>query len=361
MIPLFKMSYEKSDLEAVRKVLERGTEWAEGPEIEQFEKDLCIYQGNNGVLVCNSGTSALHMALLACGVKYFHEVIVPSFTFVATANAVKFLGAIPVFADIEPYTLGLDPEDVEKKITSKTKAIIAVHYAGCPCRIRELRTIAKRHNLLLIEDCAEAMGAEYDKVSVGKWGDVACFSFCQSKVITTGEGGALVTDNKYIYDQAKLIRSHGKENDHYEALGYNFRMSSMAAALGISQLNRIEHLIQARQHIAAAYDSYLSIVPDVIRPGAFDNIRQVYQLYTIRVLNGKRDQVKMKLAEHGIASKVYFNPVHLEKIYRRDKWEPEHLPITEQISSEVLSLPMYPGLKDDEIEQVCKVIKEALQ
>jgi dTDP-4-amino-4,6-dideoxygalactose transaminase len=357
---LFKSSYQESDIEAVSRVIRRSTYWAEGPEIEQFEKAIIDYMGVPGVLVCNSGTSALHMALLACGVKYHHEVIVPSFTFVATVNAVKFVGAEPVFADIEPQTYGLDPQDVEKKITGKTKAIIAVHYGGHPCKIKELRKMAFKHNLLLIEDAAEAMGAIVEGKQVGTFGDCAILSFCQSKIISTGEGGAVVTGNKYFYDQARLIRSHGKQDEDFVSLGYNFRMSSMQAALGISQLERISDLIQKRQQVAHWYKEKLPGVwlNQIKYPSLPKMDGNVFQLYTIQT--PKRDLIMRHLQEKGIPCKIYFNPIHLSTYYKRQKWEPVSLPVTEQTSKEVLSLPMYPDLTESEVDQVCESIKEVL-
>ena len=241
-LPLFKIYTDEADLQAVTEVLRRGTYWAEGPEVVEFERGLRDYQEKKYAVAFNSGTSALHAALLAYGIKGGDEVIVPSFTFIATANAPLFVKAKPIFADIEEQTLGLDPEDVEAKITPKTKAIIPVHYAGCPCKIRELREIADDHHLLLIEDAAESFGASIGDKKAGSYGEGGVLSFCQNKVVPTGEGGALVTDSRDIYEKAKLIRSHGRqensayfssiENLDYITLGYNFRMPSMIAALG---------------------------------------------------------------------------------------------------------------------------------
>jgi len=351
MIPLYKSYSDEADVEAVSKVIRRGTGWAEGSEIEEFEGKLINYLGIPGVLVCNSGTSALHLALLSSGVKHFHEVIVPSFTFIATANAVKFIGAKPVFADIEEVTYGLDPEDVESKITSHTKAIIAVHYAGCPCRIRELKGIAKKYDLILIEDAAEALGADTNGLKVTKYGDCSILSFCANKIISTGEGGALVTEDKYIYDKAKLLRSHGRnESDNFISLGYNFRMSTMTAALGCSQMSKVESLIEKRQQIAKWYEEY-----GVTGFNPPDNYRHVYQLYTIRT--PKRDLIQRTLKDNDIISKVYFYPIHQSGYYRKQTWDVASLPITEKVSSEVLSLPMYPDLIEEEVKTICQIIK----
>ncbi len=366
-IPLFKIYWDDEDIRVATESIKRGMYWAEGPNITLFEQKLISYLGIPGVLVCNSGTSALHLAVLASGIKHFHEVIVPSFTFIATANAVKFVGAKPVFADIEETTYGLDPEDVERKITPKTKAIIAVHYAGCPCRIQELRQIAISHNLVLIEDAAEALGASDNGLSVGMFGDCSILSFCSNKIISTGEGGALITDNKFIYDRARLLRSHGRDTEHnftttdpdaYVALGYNFRMSDMTAGLGVSQLNKIEWIIKKRQWVASEYIKRLSGIEGLTLPLEITGLRHVYQLFTIRTK--KRDEVMNHLADNGIMSRVYFNPVHLTDFYRKQSWESVKLPITEQVSKEVLSLPMYPTLTETEIDLVCEKVKEAL-
>ena len=204
-IPLFKMYWDQDDLDSVTNTLSFGMNWAVGPEVTQFEQELSEYIGTKYCLTFNSGTSALHAALLAHGIGNGDEVIVPSFTFIATANAPLFVGARPVFADIEERTLGLDPEDVLEKITPQTKAIIPIHYGGCPCMIRELREIADDHSLILVEDAAEAFGASINGEKVGTFGDSAMLSFCQNKIITTGDGGAMVTESRDLYEKMKLI------------------------------------------------------------------------------------------------------------------------------------------------------------
>ncbi len=212
-IPLFKMYWDQDDIDAVDRAIRSGMNWAVGSNVTQFENELADYIGTKYCLTFNSGTSALHAGLIAHGICSGDEVIVPSFTFIATANAPKFVGAKPVFADIEESTLGLSPESVIENITPKTKAIIPIHYGGCPCRIRELREIADDHNLVLIEDAAEAFGASIEGKRVGSYGDSAMLSFCQNKVITTGEGGALVTNSRDLYEKVKLVRSHGRSGD----------------------------------------------------------------------------------------------------------------------------------------------------
>lgn len=364
-IPLFKIYWDEEDVRAVNSVIKRGMYWAAGPEVRDFEREISEYIGTKYCVAFNSGTSALHAALLAHRIGRGDEVIVPSFTFIATANAPLFVGAKPVFADIEEETFGLDPEDVESKITEKTKAIVPIHYGGCPCRIEELREIADDHELILIEDAAEAFGAAVDGKKVGTFGDSAFFSFCQNKVISTGEGGAVVTDSKKIYERLKLVRSHGRletkdyfstpESFDYVDLGYNFRMSSITAALGISQLRKVEKLINMRRKAASTYDKHLSRIKEVIVPASPRGFYHVYQMYTIRVKEGEkiRDGLSRYLTAKGIMSKVFFSPVHLTRFYR-SKVGREKLSVTEGVSKEVLSLPMYPGLTQKEIGYIAR-------
>ena len=365
-LPLFKIYTDEADLQAVTEVLRRGTYWAEGPEVVEFERGLRDYQEKKYAVAFNSGTSALHAALLAYGIKGGDEVIVPSFTFIATANAPLFVKAKPIFADIEEQTLGLDPEDVEAKITPKTKAIIPVHYAGCPCKIRELREIADDHHLLLIEDAAESFGASIGDKKAGSYGEGGVLSFCQNKVVPTGEGGALVTDSRDIYEKAKLIRSHGRqensayfssiENLDYITLGYNFRMPSMIAALGITQLKKIDMLISMRRQNAEYLTARLEKeVRDVIPPAPHKKYYHVYQMYT--VMAEKRDDLMRHLADSGIMTKIYFNPVHLTHFYRDILKYTPYLPITEKVADLALTLPVYPSLTKEEMDLLVNEIK----
>lgn len=364
-IPLFRIYWDEEDVRAVNSVIKRGMYWAAGPEVEELERKISEYIGRKYCVTFNSGTSALHATLLAHGIGKGDEVIVPSFTFIATANAPLFVEAKPVFADIEEETFGLDPEDVKSKITEKTKAIVPIHYGGCPCRIEELREIADDHELILIEDAAEAFGAAVDGKKVGTFGGSAFFSFCQNKVISTGEGGAVVTDSKKIYERLKLVRSHGRletkdyfstpESFDYVDLGYNFRMSSITAALGISQLRKVEKLINMRRKAASTYDKQLSSIKELIVPAPPNGFYHVYQMYTIRVTGGEkiRDGLSRHLATKGIMTKVFFSPVHLTRFYR-SKVGREKLSVTERVSKEVLSLPMYPGLTQEEIGYIAR-------
>ncbi len=363
-IPLFKIYWDNEDIKMVNNAIKKGMFWAIGPEIEKFEKMIAEYIGTKYCAVFNSGTSALHAVLLAHGIKKGDEVIVPSFTFIATANTPLFVGAKPVFADIEEKTFGLDPEDVKEKITKKTKAIIPIHYGGCPCKIKALKEIADDYKLVLIEDAAEAFGAKIGKKKVGAFGDSALLSFCANKVITTGEGGAIVTNSKEIYEKLKLIRSHGRletqnyfsstEYIDYVALGYNFRMSNITAALGIAQIKKIDEIIKMRREKAEYMTKKLSGIEEVITPIPPKDYSSVYQMYTVRVKKGKRtrDDLMKHLAKKGIMTKIYFDPVHLTHFYRKKRGYKCKLPVTERLSKQVLTLPMYPTLTKDEINYI---------
>jgi len=365
-IPLFKIYWDEEDVKSVAEAIKVGMNWAVGPNVEKFEKMIAKYIGAKYCVVFNSGTSALHAALLAHGIKNGDEVIVPSFTFIATANAPLFVGAKPVFADIEEETFGLNPEDVKEKITKKTKAIIPIHYGGCPCKIMELKEIADDHNLIIIEDAAESLGARIGDKKVGTFGDSAMFSFCQNKIITTGDGGAIVTDSREIYEKLKLIRSHGRletsdyfsstEYMNYITLGYNFRMSNITAALGIAQLKKIDKIIEMRRRNAKYLTATLRReIKEIITLNSLKNYYHVYQMYTIRVDN--RDELMGHLANSGIMTKVYFSPVHLTHFYKNELGYRCKLPVTEEISTQVLTLPMYPALTNEEIEYIVKEMK----
>ena len=366
-IPLFKIYWDEDDISMVTSAISSGMNWAVGSYVTQFEDEIAEYVGNKYCLTFNSGTSALHTALIAHGIGSGDEVIVPSFTFIATANAPRFVGAKPVFADIEEATLGISPESVLEQITARTKAIIPVHYGGCPCKIRELREIADDHNLVLIEDAAEALGASISGRQVGTFGDSAMFSFCQNKIIATGDGGALVTDSREIYEKAKLVRSHGRletsdyfssyQSMDYVTLGYNFRLSNITAALGLAQLHKADALIEMRKKTASHYSALLTEkVPEASTIKDRDGYNHVHQLFSIRV--PERDGLMKYLAEHGIMSKIYFDPVHLTAYYSRELGYRVSLPVTEKVANDITSLPIYPGMPDEDVELVVRTIAD---
>jgi perosamine synthetase len=370
-IPLFKIYWDEHDVEKVSSVIRKGMYWAIGPEIKEFEKKVAEYVGVKYALALNSGTSALHVVLAAHDIGKGDEVIVPSFTFIATANAALFVGARPVFAEIEGETYGLDPADVERRITPKTKAIMPIHYGGSPCHIEKLKHIANKHNLILIEDAAESLGAMVNNMKVGSFGDSAILSFCSPKVITMGEGGMIFTNSRDVYEKARLIYNHGRaetsdyfsstEQMEYVTLGYNFRMSTMTAALGLSQMDKIDKVIHMRRENANYLSKALSKIKEVEIPKEPANYFSVYQMYTIRIRGreGTRDRLKEYLNQNGIGAKVYFDPIHLSLFYRRKfGYKSGDLPATEKISQEVLTLPMYPSLTKTEMDYVVEKVKE---
>jgi len=370
-IPLFKIYWDNNDIEQVTSVIKKGGYWAIGPEIKEFEKRCAEYVGVKYALALNSGTSALHTVLAAHGIGQGDEVIVPSFTFIATANSVLLVGAKPVFAEIEGETYGLDPADVEKKITPQTKAIMPIHYGGLSCRIKELRKIADKHKLLLIEDAAESLGATVDGNKICSIGDSAILSFCSPKVITMGEGGMIFTNSRDVYEKSRLIYNHGRvetsdyfsstEQMEYVMLGYNFRMSTMTAALGISQIEKIDRVIQMRRENASYLTKKLSTIKEIMTPAEPAGYFHLYQMYTIRLKagGGVRDRLKDYLNKSGIGAKIYFDPVHLSLFYRRDHGHKVgELPVTEGLSRKVLTLPMFPTLTKEEMDYMADKIKE---
>jgi perosamine synthetase len=368
-IPLFKIYWDEDCIREVNEVIKIGMNWAVGSKVKEFEEAISEYIGVKYTVSFNSGTSALHALLLAHKIGPGDEVIVPSFTFIATANVALFVGAKPVFADIEEETFGLDPQDVNERITERTKAIITVHYGGCPCKVKELKEIADDHKILLIEDAAEAFGAKIGSLKVGTFGDSAMFSFCQNKVITTGEGGAVVTNDEKIYERLKLIRSHGRLEDQqyfsltqageYVELGYNWRLSNILAALGLAQIRKVDKIIEMRRQKAQILTEKLSKINNITRPKPPEGYFHVYQLYTVRVPSMLREGLMKHLAEKSIMSKIYFSPIHLTMFYRkRFGFKGGELPVTEKVSKEVLSLPIYPTMTNDEINYIVKSVGE---
>ena len=365
-IPLFKIYWNESDIENIASIIRSGKYWAIGPKIREFEKRVADYVGVEYAHATNSGTSALHALMLAHNIGEGDEVIVPSFTFIATANAPLFVGAKPVFADIEEGTYGLDTSDVERKITPRTKAIMPIHYGGSPCQIVKLQKLAERYNLLLIEDAAESLGASVNGQKVCSFGDSAILSFCSPKVITTGEGGMVLTNSKDTYEKVKLICNQGRAGDcdyfstteqmQYVSLGYNFRMSTITAALGLSQMDKLDEIIYWRRFNSDYLSQKLSNVLEIGLPMTPPSYFQVYQMFTIRVKN-YRDELKEYLNRNGIGAKVYFEPVHKSLFYKRLGYHIE-LPVTEKVCNEVLTLPMYPELSLEEMDYMADKIKE---
>lgn len=367
-IPLFEISWDIEDVKNVADSVGRGSYWAKGPYNTEFEEKLESYLGVEHAVVVNSGTSAIHCALEALDLDEDSEVIVPSFTQQATANAVKLAGATPVFADIELDTYGLDPPSVRDAVTPNTDAILPVHVYGSVCKINELVEIAEEHDLALIEDAAEALGAHRNGEYAGTFGDAAALSFCQNKIIATGEGGAVVTDDEEIAEKVKLFRSHGRASTDYfgssksgrhVSVGGNLRMPDMVAALGCSQMDKVEDLIEGRRSAALRMNEAFKETEGV-EPHVFEEGRHVYQFYTITVSPDiDRDGVIEHLRGNGVSSKVYWDPcVHQSEAYR-DSHAEKDLPTTEDIYQRVLSLPIHPELSHKETERIIQEVRNA--
>ncbi|AZQ14279.1 DegT/DnrJ/EryC1/StrS aminotransferase family protein [Halorubrum sp. PV6] len=370
-IPLFEIPWDENDIASVADSIKRGGYWAKGPYVDQFESKLEEFLNVNNALVVNSGTTALVAALHGLEIGEDDEVIVPAFTFIATANAVRLVDAEPIFADIESDTYGLSPASVEDNLSESTAAIIPVHPYGTSCRIDELADLAAEHNLALVEDAAEVLGAEFDGQKLGSFGDAAALSFCQNKIVPTGEGGAVVTDDDKLAEQVKLYRSHGRassdyfessESGDYAEIGTNIRMSDLTAALGCSQFDRIDELIKRRQQVANELSDHFVDIDGVQPHTPPDAGTHVYQLYTIELAKWiNRNHVIETLEDHKISSKVYWDPaVHQTEYYMRTKNDTPDLPVTEDIASRVLSLPMYPTLSTAETDRIADAVIEAV-
>lgn len=343
---------------AVQRVLE-SKKYVKGEEAQSFEKEFAAFCHTRYGIATNSGTSALHVALLAAGITRGDEVIIPSHTFVATASPLLHIGARPVFAEVEEETYTIDPDDIRRKITDKTKAIIPVHLYGHPCDMDPIIEIATEHDLKVIEDACQAHGAEYKGRRVGSMGDMACFSFFPSKNMTVaGDGGMIVTVNEDYAVKAKALvnqgRLAGKKYEH-DFAGFNYRLSEMLAAVGRVQLHHLPEWIKRRREVAGWYRELLD-TDELILPVEKKWARHVYHLYVIRCKN--RDGLQTFLKERGIASGVHYPlPVHLQPPVK-DVVGEISLPFTEKIAQEVLSIPMHPQMSEDDARYVAAAIKE---
>ena len=344
-----------------RAVLERRL--SQGFYVEKFENEFAKYvKAKEGIAVFN-GTVALHLALSAIGVKSGDEVIVPSFSFISSANVILFQHAKPVFVDIDPLTFNLNPEDVRRKITDKTKAIIAVHYAGHPAEMDELMEIAEKNNLYLIEDAAEAHGSLYKGKMVGSLGHLACFSFYPNKNMTTGEGGMITTDDSELAEKLRMLRSHGRaEPLYYKFLGFNYRMTDIQAALGLVQLKRLEWVISKKIEKAEYYSKVIEEeYSDIVRPPyKAPHVRHTYMLYTVQFKSRKlREKAKELYLKENIETRTAFDPpIHLQPVYvEMFGYSRGYLPITEKTSDTVLSIPLFVEITQEEQDRVLDVLK----
>jgi perosamine synthetase len=364
-IPYGRQHIDEDDIQAVADAL-RSDYLTTGPRVSEFEKAVADFCGTaHGVAVAN-GTAALHAAMFALGIEPGDEVVVPPMTFAATANCVLYMGATPVFADVDPATLLLDPDRVQEKITAKTRAIIAVDYAGHPCDWGRLRALADRNELALVADGCHALGGTYKGARVGTLADMTVFSFHPVKHVATGEGGMVMTDDNALDARLRLFRNHGITTDarsreesgawFYEMreLGYNYRMTDIQAALGTSQLRKLPRFLERRREIAEFYDRRFAGTP--VRPlERMENVQHAYHLYVVRLAN--RDAVYRKLREAGIFAQVHYIPVHLHPYYREQLGTGEGLcPMAESAYAEILSLPIFPDLSDNDMEYVAQTL-----
>jgi perosamine synthetase len=367
-IPLSSPDITEQEIEAVCAVL-RTSSLSLGPKVLEFENAIARYVGASHVIAVNSGTSGLHLCIRALNISEGDEVIVPSFTFIAVANAVRYEKARPVFVDVDDLTLNLDPSLLEAAITPRTRAIIVVHTFGCPAELSSLLEIARRHGLYVIEDACEAFGGEYEGQKVGGFGDAGVFGFYPNKQITTGEGGAVVTSNPDIAIKIRKLRNQGREDSEswfqHSELGYNYRISDINCALGVEQLRRIDTILDRRETIARKYDQLLSGNPNVKLPALGLPGRKIsWFVYTVR-LSGRFDQVHRdwivdKMKSRGIAVGRYFAPIHLQPIYKSCSHEKVVLPVTEFHASRALALPFFNGIQDGEIGEVCETLLELI-
>ncbi len=345
---------------AAIRVLE-SRRYVKGEEAKKLEEEFAEFVRAKYGIATNSGTSALHVALLAIGIKRGDEVIVPSHTFIATVSPVVHIGAKPVFAEIDEETYTINPEDIRKKITERTKAIMPVHLYGHPCNMDEIKEIAEEHDLKIIEDACQAHGAEYKGKKVGSIGDIAAFSFFPSKNMTVaGDGGMIVTNNEEYAIKAKALvdqgRIAGKKYEH-DFVGFNYRMSEILAAIGRVQLKHLPEWIEKRREVAGIYDEILE-EEDVVLPMEKEWAKHVYHLYVIR--HGERDKLKEFLKEKGIATGIHYPiPVHLQPSMR--EYGNVKLEVTEKIAREILSIPMHPQMEREDVEYVANAIKEWLR
>ena len=375
-IPYSQQTIDNEDIRAVVEVLK--SDWlTQGPKIKEFEDTLCKYTGAKYAVATSSGTAALHIACLAAGIKQEDEVITSPITFVASANCVLYCSGKPVFADIQEDTVNINPEEIRKKITAKTKAIIPVHFAGHPCDLEEINLIAKQHNLLVIEDASHALGAEYKSSKIGscKYSDMTVFSFHPVKSITTGEGGAVLTNRKGLYEKLLMFRTHGitKEKTkliqkdegpwYYEmqSLGFNYRITDFQCVLGISQLKKINSFIKRRREIVEIYNSELSKIDEIILPLEKPYAKSSLHIYYIRFKNiQKRRIIFEKLQKTGIGVQVHYIPVHLQPYYKKLGFKRGLYPKAERFYDREITIPLYPNMDNIDIEYVIDTLLKAL-
>lgn len=369
MIPYGKQTIEQDDIQAVVDVL-KSDFLTTGPKIAEFEQTVADYVGAKYAVAISNGTSALHAACFAAGIGPGDEVITTPLTFAASANCVLYCGGTPVFADVDPKTYNIDPEDIRRKITDRTKAIIAVHLAGQPCDMDAIHSIAREYGLIVIEDGAHALGSVYKGKKVGSMSDMTTFSFHPVKPITTGEGGMIVTDNEDFYKKMVLFRSHGITRDDsmmtrndgpwfYQQfdLGYNYRITDIQCALGCSQMKKLDRFLARRKEIVARYNEAFADCDNIITPYQLSDTESGWHLYIVQVKNCDRRQVFENMREKGIGVNVHYIPVYMHPYYQEHGYENVHCANAEEIYSHIISLPLYPGLTSEQQDYVIDTLK----
>lgn len=332
--------------------------YIKGEEGKKFEKEFAEYIGTKYGIATNSGTSGLYLAYYALGLKKGDEVVVPSHTFIATVSTAMHLGLKPIFVDVDPETFTMDPDDVKKKMTKKTRAIVPVHLYGHPVDMEPIMELADEHNLHVVEDAAQAHGSLYNNRKVGSMGDIGVFSFFPSKIMTVaGDGGMVVTNNEELGEKIAMLRDQGRKEKYvHELLGFNFRLNEIQAAIGKIQLKHLEEWIVKRRDVARSYDELLGELNSIMVPLEKSWARHVYYVYTVRAKN--RDKLSEFLKKNGIATGLYYPiPVHKQPAILKYT-KTDYLPETEKCVNEILSLPMHPQLKAEDVEFIVEKIKE---
>jgi len=367
-IPFSKPLFTDDDIREINANIEeilRSGRLTSGPFVKRFERAFAELVGTEQAVALNSGTAALHTALLASGVKSGDEVVVPSNTFVATANVALSAGAKPVFADSDPSTFNIAPNEIQKKISPKTKAIIVVHLGGNPCDMKEITEIAANHNIPVIEDCAHAHGARYNGVNCGTFGVVGCFSFYPTKIVTAAEGGIVTTEDEAVANGIRILRNHGRATSgpsEVVELGFNYRLSEVHAAIGITQLKHVTHFVEARNKLAAMYTERLASIrwlePQHIRNGNLCS----YYVYIVKLTDEapmSRDMLMEGLSDLGIETSILYHPVHLQPVYvKLFGYRKGELPVVEELGERSLALPLYNGMNADDITRVVETIRD---
>ena len=368
-IPLSAPDITEADIEAVVSVL-RTPRLSLGPKMDEFERAVAGYVGVRHGVAVSSGTAGLHLSLRALGIGPGDEVILPSFTFISVAHAILYEGAIPVFADIDPATLNLSPEKIEERITPRTRAMVVVHTFGLPAALGPILDIAARHGLPVIEDACEALGAEYGGRKTGGIGRIGVFAFYPNKPVTTAEGGMVVTGDGRLAETMRALRNQGRTetsgwSDHRQ-LGYNYRLSELHCALGLSQIRRLDQILERRASRALRYSQALRDVPEVLVPPLeISSGRVCWFAFVIRLIGeftqDDRDFIHDRLVQRGIGCGRYFAPIHRQPLYARfAEGARGRLPVTDQASARTLALPFFNTLTDDQIAEVCEALREAI-